>query len=80
MTLPLLPCGHRTRHGQSIGCCGGCRRLFSSDTAFAKHRKGGSCLDPESVGLMARDSHTAPGETVWGHPAAEHRLSSWRSP
>ena len=38
-----LPCGHRTKHGQRIGCCAGCQHLFSSDTAFSAHRRVGQC-------------------------------------
>ena len=73
MNLPLNPCGHRTRHTASIGCCSGCRRLFSSDSAFSRHRKDGQCLDPETRGLVARDSRTAPGETVWSLPGSDWR-------
>ncbi len=65
---PLLPCGHRTRHTQRIGCCSGCRHLFSSDTAFERHRRHGQCLNPRSVGLVGRPSKTAPGEVLWTLP------------
>jgi len=77
-TLPLLPCGHRTRHGKSTGCCAGCRRLFSSDYAFGKHRRGGQCLDPAERGLVARPSKTAPGEVIWGSPGGV-AVPSWRA-
>lgn len=66
-----LPCGHRTKHGQRIGCCAGCQHLFSSDTAFSAHRKGGQCLDPRTVGLVGRPSRTAPGEVIWAFPASD---------
>ena len=69
--LPLLPCGHRTRHTQRIGCCSGCRRLFSSDSAFSSHRRVGQCLDPQEVGLIAKDSATAPGEVIWSLPSGD---------
>lgn len=65
----MNPCGNKTRHTQHIGCCAGCRRMFSSDTAFMRHRRNGSCVEPEAAGLMARPSRTAPGETVWALPA-----------
>ncbi len=66
-----LPCGHRTKHGQRIGCCAGCRHLFSSDTAFNAHRRAGQCLDPHDVGLVGRPSRTAPGEVIWAFPASD---------
>ena len=66
-----LPCGHRTKHGQRIGCCAGCRHLFSSDTAFTAHRRVGQCLDPRGVGLVGRPSRTAPGEVIWAFPASD---------
>ena len=65
--LPMNPCcGNRTRHTASIGCCAGCRLLFSSDSAFDRHRRGGRCLTPEDAGLVARPSKTAPGEVIYG--------------
>ena len=70
--LPLRhACGHRTRHTQTIGCCAGCGLLFSSDSAFARHRRGGECLDPATLErkgelvFRPRPSRTAPGETLW---------------
>ncbi len=36
----------RSTASTGIGCCAGCRHLFSSDTAFNAHRRGGQCLDP----------------------------------
>lgn len=67
----MNPCGHRTRHTAHIGCCAGCKRLFSSDSAFAKHRTHGPdgrgvCHDPETRGLVAKPSRSAPGEVLWG--------------
>jgi hypothetical protein len=65
---PLLPCGHRTRHTSRVGCCSGCGLLFSSDSAFEKHRRHGVCLPPADVGLVPRASRTAPGEVVYSLP------------
>ena len=48
--------------------CGGCHELFSSLTAFDRHRRGGRCLPPESVGLTAREK---PYGVLWGTPAPE---------
>jgi hypothetical protein len=64
-------CGNATRHTERIGCCSGCRHLFSSDSAFDRHRRGGECLDVETAThkgeriFVGRPSRTAPGETVW---------------
>ena len=67
MSIMTYPCGHRTKHGQRVGCCGKCHRLFSSDSAFTRHMPvSGECVDPASVGLVARPSRTAPGEVIWG--------------
>jgi hypothetical protein len=66
--LPMLPCGHRSKHTSRTGCCASCGHLFSSDSSFGRHRKHGECLPPESVGLEPRDSRTAPGETIWAIP------------
>lgn len=64
------PCGNRTRHGKAIGCCPGCRRLFSSDSSFDRHKRAdGTCRDPEQVGLVARPSKTHPDEAIWGRRA-----------
>jgi hypothetical protein len=73
----LLPCGHRTRHTSRVGCCSGCGLLFSSDSAFEKHRRHSECLTPEDAGLVARDSQTAPGEVVYGWPTPDQRPSAW---
>lgn len=62
------PCGHATKHTSRVGCCGSCRLLFSSDSAFDRHRKGGACLHPLDVGLVEKPSRTAPGELVWSLP------------
>jgi hypothetical protein len=72
VTLPPNPCGHRTKHTSRVGCCAGCRNLFSSDSAFERHRRGGECLEPSSVGLNPKESRTAPGETVWSLPGGYH--------
>lgn len=45
-----------------------CHETFSSLTAFDRHRKGGQCNDPASVGLVAR---AKPYGTLWGFPAPE---------
>lgn len=63
-----MSCGKRTTHTSRIGCCAGCKELFSSDSAFEKHRRRFVCLDPVEAGLVARPSRSAPDETIWGLP------------
>jgi hypothetical protein len=50
--------------------------MFTSDSAFAKHRRNLTCHPPESVGLVGRESRTAPGEVLWGLPSNGH---SWEA-
>lgn len=52
--------------GNERSHCGGCCRTYSSLTSFDRHRKGGHCNDPASVGLVAREK---PYGTLWGLPA-----------
>lgn len=67
---------YRTTLGRSIGWCSGRERLFSSDTAFDRHRRRGGRLDPRGVGLVARPSRTGPGEWIWGNPSPDREF--WR--
>lgn len=71
----MNPCGHQTRHTNRVGCCASCKRLFSSDSAFDRHRKGGQCIEPTERGLIAKASKTFPAETLWSLPASD---VSWR--
>jgi hypothetical protein len=66
--MTTYPCGHRTQHTSRIGCCAGCRNLFSSDSAFAKHRKAFQCVEPTAAGLIAKPSKKFPDETIWSLP------------
>lgn len=52
--------------------CGGCHEMFSSLTAFEKHRRGLRYNDPAGIGLEPREK---PFGVLWGHPAPESR--SW---
>lgn len=54
--------------GNERSHCGGCHLTLTSLTAFDRHRKGGRCNDPASVGLVAREK---PFGTLWGTPAPE---------
>jgi hypothetical protein len=76
MTHPLNPCGHRTPHTSRVGCCAGCRRLFSSDTAFMQHRRNLTCHDPAEMGLVPRPSRQVPTETVWALPGSYDRAEA----
>lgn len=79
----MNPCGHKTKHTARIGCCGGCGELFSSDSAFDRHRRKNQCAKPWDVGLVAVPSKTAPGEWVWtmpGHHWAEGAKSTMETP
>lgn len=69
------PCGHRTRHTSRVGCCAACKRLFSSDSAFDRHRKRGGCLNPTDRGLVAKPSKQYPAETIWSLAPGS---STWR--
>ena len=69
----MNPCGYQTKHTNRIGCCAGCKNLFSSDSAFDKHRRGLSCMDPIDAGLVAKPSRTFPEETLWSLPAGDHK-------
>lgn len=59
---PALP-------GTTVGECPACRRWFTVDSAFDRHRAGPYsarvCLDPATVGLVER---ARAGYTVWGWP------------
>ena len=69
-----MTCGKNTRHTKSIQCCPLCKELFSSDSAWQKHRtrrdtdgrKG--CRLPDEAGLVPKPSKTAPGEVIWSLP------------
>jgi hypothetical protein len=74
----MNPCGHQTKHTSRIGCCAGCRRLFSSDSAFARHRRHGACRDPLEAGLVARPSRSHPDETLWSLPGGSNPFAEKR--
>lgn len=37
--------------------CGTCHNTFTGVTAFDRHRRGGTCLDPSSVGMIDKRSY-----------------------
>jgi hypothetical protein len=70
--MSATPCGHcgtTVRHGERIGCCSGCGRLFSSNSAHDRHRRDLTCQNPESVGLVAKEPKGHPGVVMWAMPA-----------
>lgn len=52
-----------------------CCRTFSSLSAFDRHRKGATCNDPASVGLVARQM---PYGLLWGWPGPEGGMAAAR--
>ena len=49
-----VDCEHRTGgmpSGKRAAGCGDCKEVFSSNTAFDKHRRQFSCIAPDTVGL-----------------------------
>jgi len=62
-------CGSRAKHGERIGCCSGCKILFTSMSAFDKHRRDLKCLDPAEVGLVPKTLATDPSVMSWGWPS-----------
>ena len=67
----MNPCGHRTRHTDRLSCCSGCHIMFTSGSAFDKHRRNMRCLTPAEAGLIARPSKTAPGEVLYSLPGPD---------
>ncbi len=84
MTMrPGVPhsCGSCTNRwaGSNTAHCGGtrgCHITFSSPSAFDRHRRDGSCLDPAAAGLAILDRA---GYVVWGSPADEGGLERLRA-
>jgi hypothetical protein len=68
---PCPHCGTRAKHGERVSCCSGCGVLFTSGSAFDKHRKDFACMNPEEVGLVRRDVKTDPDAVAWGLPASD---------
>lgn len=64
-------CGSRAGHGERIGCCSGCKILFTSMSAFEKHRRNLSCLDPQEAGLVPRTLKSDPTVMSWGWPSGD---------
>lgn len=57
--------------------CGGCHLIYSSLTSFERHRKGGRCNDPASVGLVARQK---PYGELWGLPGPDGGYAGLHAP
>ncbi len=45
--------------------CQKCGEVFSRTSNFDKHRKGGNCVNPSSVGLEIKEKN---GNSWWGMP------------
>lgn len=59
-----LPAGTAECH------CATCGEHFTTPTNFDRHRRGGACMDPASVGLVPA-SGRRPGARVWARPPRE---------
>ena len=65
-------CGTTAKHGERISCCSGCGRLFTSGSAFDKHQRNLTCVDPATVGLVLRPIRQAGVRAEgWGFPASD---------
>lgn len=42
--------------GLSRAHCGSCHTTFGGVTSFDRHRRGGMCVKPEDIGLIAKDN------------------------
>ena len=72
--IRAVPCPHcksTARHTDRIGCCSGCKVLFTSMTAFDHHRRVTYCLDPQEVGLVQKAIKSDPSVPAWGLPAGD---------
>jgi hypothetical protein len=68
-------CGSKAKHGERIGCCSGCKTLFTSMSAFDKHRRRLTCVDPEEAGLVPRVLKTDPTVMAWGWPTGDREYN-----
>jgi hypothetical protein len=64
-------CGAWWFNGTRAGHCGGCHITTSSTAAHDRHRRGGKCVDPASVGLVPR---TKAYGACWSLPGPEGGL------
>ena len=45
--------------------CAACGRVFTGVTGFDRHRRGGRCLDPATIGLVLKEQRRRNGELFW---------------
>ena len=74
---PCPHCGTRAVHGERVSCCSGCGVLFSSGSAFDRHRRAFQCIDPAEAGLVATGNRTDPRAVMWTLPG---RPDGWSRP
>lgn len=60
-------CGARWT-GLLAAHCAPCHRTFGGVAGFEKHRKGGTCLDPATLGMVERDG-------IWRRPPDPRALA-----
>ena len=61
--------------GNDRSHCGACHLLFSSLSAFDRHRRAGQCLPPAEVGLVARQQSYG---LLWGWPGPDGGMGAAR--
>lgn len=58
-------CRTTLKHGERIGCCSGCKQVFTSTSAHEAHCSPAGCVDPITVGL---EQKTLQGYVAYGWP------------
>jgi hypothetical protein len=63
-------CGARWSGGMTAHCAGSCHRTFTRPSNFDRHRRGGQCVDPATVGLVPRGYRNDVGSDgiLWSLP------------
>lgn len=64
-------CGARA-NGRAYAHCAKCHETFSGVTGFDRHRRGGECLDPATIGMIRT---TRFGWTRWQSPGPDKEIN-----
>ena len=77
MSYPLCGCGE-TWSGTTAAHCAasGCHQTFTTVANFDRHRRGGACQQPTSVGLRLA---ARAGYQAWAQPGEENLADRLRS-
>lgn len=65
---PCPHCRSTAKHTDRIGCCSGCKVLFTSMSAFDAHRRVTYCLTPAEAGLVEKTVKGDPSIPAYGLP------------